>query len=276
MPTDQPRQPGPPEPDPTPDPAGPRAVYRRYRPGDPDLTRGDLPGNCPAVAGNYSCTRTAGHLAPQHLAGIGRIVAATWTGDGADLEVWYGGPHDPLADREPAPEPASGPDPALLDRLSAGYGALLAALSRCPAADVTDLELLASVDLPSSTVDLLPGTLVRDDAERHGLVLEVRGRGGRATYLFAGPATSVAALLREVAEGRAATREPDPGPDRIDLVAAERAALLLGRAAQPRRLDPLVGDRLRALGLVLRTAGGWYRLTEAGAALRARLEVPGA
>lgn len=77
----------------------------------------------------------------------------------------------------------------------------------------------------------------------------------------------------EVAGCHAATREPDPG---LDLVAAERAALLIGRPGQARRLDPSVGDQLRALGLVFRTKGGWYRLTEAGVALRARLEVPGA
>jgi hypothetical protein len=93
-----------------------RAVYRRYRPGDPDPTP---LGDCPATAGAFACTRPAGHRAPQHVAGTGRIVAATWTGDGADLATWDGGPDD--LPEVPGPEIgalAEDPTgPARLDRL---------------------------------------------------------------------------------------------------------------------------------------------------------------
>jgi hypothetical protein len=85
-----------------------RAVYRSYRPGDPDPNR-DVPHarrspHCPAEAGGFSCTRLAGHRAPQHVAGTGRLVAAVWTGDGGeDLEVWGGEPDALRPGAAPAP-----------------------------------------------------------------------------------------------------------------------------------------------------------------------------
>lgn len=172
--------------------AEPRAAYPRYRPGDPDPTPNPA-GDCPATAaGAYVCTRPAGHRNPQHVAGASnRRVVAVWTGDGADLAEWDGGVS------APAPGAARSFEREL-DRLGAGYGALLSALTRCRLADLGDLTLLASLELPHSTVVRLPGESAREAAARHDLVLET-SRSDPGTYRFFGPATQVAALLREVA-----------------------------------------------------------------------------
>lgn len=173
-----------------------RAVYRRYRPGDPDPTP---LGDCPATAGAFACTRPAGHRAPQHLAGTGRIVAATWTGDGDDLAVWDGGPDD--LPEVPGPEtgaPAEDPTgPARLDRLVNEGLDLVAALNACPSGTAGRLVLLASLELPRATVVALAGESAREVAARH--LLTLGGSGDPDLFRFFGPAAAVAALLREVA-----------------------------------------------------------------------------
>ena len=219
MPPVQPYQPGPDTPaprgpdaargpDPTPGPTdppdtAPRAVYRRYRPGDADPNR-DVPAaerqpHCPAEIGGYLCTRLAGHRAPQHLAGTGRVVAAAWTGHGDDLAVWDGGPDD--LPEVPGPEtgaPAEDPTgPARLDRLVNEGLDLVAALNACPSGSAGRLVLLASLELPRATVVALAGESAREVAARH--LLTLGGSGDPDLYRFFGPAAAVAALLREVA-----------------------------------------------------------------------------
>lgn len=202
MPIVQPYQPGPdPTPDPTLDPTEPRAVYRRYRPGEADPTQGMLPGDCPAVAGAYSCTRPAGHPSPQHVAGGARLVLATWTGDGADLAVWDGSRSGQTPDPVGHGRPAEG-----LGGLVEAFDALSSALARCRPAAVGDLELLASLELPYSTVVALPGESAREVAARHGLTLETVTDPGTSWtvtgYRFFGEAVRIAALLQEVARVR--------------------------------------------------------------------------
>jgi hypothetical protein len=186
----RPVQPGPPDPE-----FGPTrgAVYRRYRPGDPDPTP-DFGGGCSAQVSGLACTWSAGHPSPQHVAGGAGRVLATWTGDGADLEVWSG-------------EPDADPTPEFLGDLVETFDALTSALARCRPAAVGDLELLACLELPYSTVVWLPGESAREVATRHGLTMEKvtdPGTSFRAVtgYRFFGEAVRVAALLEEVARVR--------------------------------------------------------------------------